>query len=89
MGSNDGGAQVDNGAQLLDLDVSVSIGSDSVRTCCNVCVKTNLCVAFNFQPLLVTNVCLLASLRDGTMRGQPGNLIGSNALVDVDANVNL
>ena len=86
---SDGGAQADNGDQLLNLDVIVSIGADSVQACCNACVNTNLCIAFSFQPLLVTDVCVLARSRDGTVEGQPGSLIDLNDRVDVDAIVNL
>ncbi|CAI5707337.1 unnamed protein product [Peronospora farinosa] len=85
----DGGAPVENGAQLLDLDVIVSIGADSVRACCNACANTNLCIAFNFQPLLVTNVCVLARSRDGIVGGQPGSPVASNGLLNLDAIVNL
>ena len=85
----DGGAQAENGAQLLDLDVIVSIGADSVQACCNACANTNLCIAFNFQPLLVTNACVLARSRDGTVGGQPGNPVASNGLLNLDAIVNL
>ncbi|CAI5707325.1 unnamed protein product [Peronospora farinosa] len=85
----DGGAPVENGAQLLDLDVIVSIGADSVRACCNACANTNLCIAFNFQPLLVTNVCVLARSRDGIVGGQPGSPVTSNGLLNLDAIVNL
>lgn len=83
---DDGGAQVENG---LDLDVIVSIGADSIQACCNACVNTNICIAFKFQPLLVTDVCVLARLRDGTVEGQPGSPNGLNDLVDVDAIVSL
>ncbi|CAI5707171.1 unnamed protein product [Peronospora effusa] len=85
----DGGAPVENGAQLLDLDVIVSIGAESVRACCNACANTNLCIAFNFQPLLVTNVCVLARSRDGIVGGQPGSPVTSNGLLNLDAIVNL
>ena len=71
----DSGAQAGNG---LNLDVILSIGADSARACCNACVNTNLCVAFNFQPLLVTDLCLLARLRDGIVEGQPDSLIDLN-----------
>ena len=81
----DGADQVRRGDQLLDLDVIVSIGVASLQACCNACANTIVCIAFTFQPLLVTNACVLARLGDGTAAGQQD----SNSLLNLDAVVNL
>lgn len=67
IGSN-GGTQAGQGSSLLDL--LVSIGSESIRSCCHACAKATICVAFTFDPLAATNVCALARLRNGRAVGQ-------------------
>ncbi|CAH0479563.1 unnamed protein product [Peronospora belbahrii] len=64
----EGGAEAAHGSQLLNLDVIVSLGVDSIQACCNACARTKLCIAFTFRPLL----CVLARLKDDKVAGQPG-----------------
>ena len=73
IGGNNG--QLANGAQLLDLDVILSIGANNAQACCNACANNLLCIAFNFQ----SDACQLARSREGLL----GNLIDLNALVDL------
>lgn len=79
----DGSAEAKNGNQLLE--VIVSIGADSIQACCNACAKTRLCIAFNLQSFLLTNVCVLARSRARTAEGQSGS---STALTNI-LNANL
>lgn len=72
----EGGLQVDAGVQFLNLDIILSIDTDSIETCCNACVNTTLCVAFNFQPLVETKVCILTNSTDGLTEGQPDWQVG-------------
>lgn len=76
---NEGGILA-NRNQLLDLDVIASIGVGSAQECCNACVNNDLCIAFNFQPLLLLESCLLARSREGLL----GGLLNLNAVVDLD-----
>lgn len=91
---NTGGASIANG-NILDLDVIVSLGAESAQACCNACVNTNLCIAFNFQPLLVINACVLARSTNDEVEGLLGSLISVDAdvnlgnLIDVAADVNV
>ena len=77
--SGDGDAQADNGNQLLSIGLFVSIGPDSVKTCCYKCVDIGVCLAFSFQPLLVTDVCVMARLNDGTAEDLSDSLLNLNA----------
>lgn len=78
-----GSAEPKNGNQLLE--VIVSIGADSIQACCNECANTKLCIAFNLQSFLITNVCVLARSRARTAEGQSGS---STALTNI-VNANL
>lgn len=76
---NEGTEIVDRG-QLLDLDVILTLGTESAQACCNACVNDDLCVAFSFRPLLQLEACVLAGARSG----QSGGLLDLVALVDLD-----
>ncbi|CAI5713061.1 unnamed protein product [Peronospora farinosa] len=57
------------GNQLLDLDVLGSVAADNIQSCCNACVNSVLCIAFNFQPLLSLEACVLSRSRVGRQGG--------------------
>ena len=77
IGSGD--AQLVNRDQLLDLDVLGSVDADNIQSCCNACANSILCIAFDFQPLLSLEACVLSRSRVG----RQGNLIDLIDLVDL------
>jgi len=66
------GTELLDRAQLLDLSVILSLGAASAYECCTACVDNDLCVAFNFRPLVQVRACLLGGSR---VDGQSGGLL--------------
>lgn len=78
-----GNGQLASEDQLRDLALLGPVEAEDIQSCCGLCSNSILCVAFDFQPLLSLEACILSRSRTG----RRGNLIDLVDLVDLSVGI--